>query len=673
MCHLEFRKLKSFRGKYFGPLTDRGGKKITSWNKRKERKFDSWRRNWGVIMETIDFGCQVRVLNRQRLTVTSSHPQLSQCAAQFLAKVRQQQQCGSNGQDPPGWMKLRLSERGLRIYQPYGVRKDEGFESDSDEHSDTSPLLLIQQLDSSGGSSGVNSSSSDIEEPELMLSSATTTAVAHRHQAEPTLRFRLEDILSCQHPPSLGRHVCLLTLKSQEQALDILALECTAPETARVLTLLCQKICSSPPSPSSSSSSSGTGSSIMPCGTKSVIVPIQSWSERSSNGGAKSPEISPHTPPPASLSAGSEGGSTTKTIVKKLERQNSGWMMLHKKPDVTAASLNGNKSGIRRSETMHHIKINHKNASTSASTTTASSTIISLKTPEAPLIQQQQQQQQQPRWAFRRPTSPTEPVSKATPNIRRGRSVERSIVSGKSSELTVPVLPLPEVKIKRDQSKTRSFLMKFTSGGRKSPTVEPSATSTAERPSRPRGRSLIRSIRSSTPGSTNNPAGSNTPQQQQQQQQQGQTFLIPTKSGQELGRNPYPKEVFNGSGMLNSPLPPLPQPQSQPQQQQQQQQQLFHLVRPFRVPPPPHWPTAYWTPAGAESLLHFDGNNNHHHLAHPSPSWIYFHHHPAAFQHHQAAAAAVAAAAAAANASASLMSKAELKRIKRSRSQSPRR
>ncbi|EFX80564.1 LOW QUALITY PROTEIN: hypothetical protein DAPPUDRAFT_243520 [Daphnia pulex] len=144
-------------------------------------------------METIDFGCQVRCLNRQRLIPGSTHPQLNQCASQFLAKVRKEVMTSdspaSTSKLPEvGWMKLKLSERGLRILPPptssmsssssscassttssttSGMRNlslqqksrksDEGFESDSD--------TSIQPHNNSGGSSsGVNSSSSDIDE-----------------------------------------------------------------------------------------------------------------------------------------------------------------------------------------------------------------------------------------------------------------------------------------------------------------------------------------------------------------------------------------------------------------------------------------------------------------------------------------------------------------------------
>lgn len=626
-------------------------------------------------METIDFGCQVRVLNRQRLTVTSSHPQLSQCAAQFLAKVRQSGSSSSGDQEASsskdGWMKLRLSERGLRIFQPsipglnscYNIRRDEGFESDS-EHSDNTnaPLLLssIIQLQDSGGSSGVNSSSSDIEEPPESIHS-----VHHLPQqpinngtassSSASLRFRLEDILSCQHPPSLGRNICLLTLKSPEQALDILALECSAPESARILTLLCQKICS----PSTSVSKESTNN-------EKPVVSIQSWSERTTSNKILDTPIVPSTS--RNETAPESGSGMTRNIVKKLERQNSGW--IQRLPSISGKTVSADASltvkSIRRSETTLYAKsspllgqssVMKKNMSTGIGGTTGT---LTLKTPaEAP--------PNQPRWGFRRPTSPPPvetSVSASSASMRRGRSVERKksqimsnkTISNDSVILPTPPQPAPEVKIKRDQSKTRSFLMKLTSGGRnnqqgnKSPTPAASELSTGntnetERALTARGRSLVRNKRSSAPP----PSSVNS-----------QTFLIPTKSGQDLARNTYPKELANLSGL----------------QQQQTQTAVYHLVRPIRTIPAPQWPTAYWPTSGGVDpngmLHHHDGNNN----LHGAP-WIYYsphhHHHQAAAAaayHHQhqqhAAAAAVAAAAAAAATEKS-------KRIHRSRSQSPRR
>ena len=555
-------------------------------------------------METIDFGCQVRVLNRQRLTVTSPHPhgQLSQCAAQFLAKVRQMTAKSSSPDEP--WMKLRLSDRGLRIIQHprqqhhshHHFRRDEGFESDnsSDELQSASsdsavPQLLPPDSASGGGSSGVNSSSSDIEEPPESTSHKTSSSSSSATAAQGSLRFRLEDILSCQHPPSLGRHVCLLTLKATD-ALDILALECSAQEPARILTLLCQKICSArdgvqQPSPSAAESAN-----------KPMVVPIQSWSERTK---------SPDPPQPA---------TNTKSLVSKLERQNSsGWMM-------TGSS---SKATVRRSETTKAMK------SSGVGSLSGCSSIISLKTPEAPL-----------RWpaAFRRPISPEEDESVRVRAERRGRSMERKMALPEPAAATPPTVSSPagSTKIKRDQSKTRSFLMKLTSGARngvvnKSPTP-PAADLNS--PSPRRGRSLIRGLRGNSAG----------------QQQPEKTFLVPTKSGQELARNTYPKEV-------------LPNPPHHPVQQQQQQQPIYHLVRPMRTAAHPHWPAAY-TWADQHYLNQHDGNNN---------GWIYFQHPAAAFHHQQQLAAAAAAAAAAANLQQQQLTKSDLKRIQRSRSQSPRR
>ena len=357
-------------------------------------------------METIDFGCQVRCLNRQRLIPGSTHPQLNQCASQFLAKVRKEvmtlsDSSTTNSKMPEiGWMKLKLSERGLRILPstssissasscassttssststPFtGMRmqknrkSDEGFESDSD--------TSIQPHNNSGGSSsGVNSSSSDIEEADevirnnkksmtMNINAGSDSSDSDRESADVLLtvpiRCSLSDILSCQHPPALGRHVVLLTLRSaDDSALDILALECSAEEPARILTMLCQKIqasgttattSSNHPAPSVAAQStcamatndpggasgkkqsnqqqqqqpSAVGSNV-PVTAKTAAVSIQSWSDRDRDKRTLDAILvdSKHS---STLDIGV--GVKTQNIIRKLERQHSEWSLIQRR------------------------------------------------------------------------------------------------------------------------------------------------------------------------------------------------------------------------------------------------------------------------------------------------------------------------------------------------------
>ncbi|KAK4009092.1 hypothetical protein OUZ56_014229 [Daphnia magna] len=340
-------------------------------------------------METIDFGCQVRCLNRQRLIPGSSHPQLNQCASQFLAKVRKEvTTCDSSGatsQLPEvGWMKLKLSERGLRIVPAVSSsslssssssscassttssssacasfsamqsqqngKSDEGFESDSD--------TSIRPHNNSGGcSSGVNSSSSDMEESDegrgggakkktLDAGDSCDSDLAEQTTAVllASIRCPLSDILSCQHPAALGRHVVLLTLRSaDDSALDILALECSGEESARILTLLCQKIQASaatralpPPSCAATaddaaktggqrkvSQASAGGDGPAP---KAAAVSIQSWSDREERRTLDAILVdSKHSTPSAA------GGAKAQNIIRKLERQHSEWSLIQRR------------------------------------------------------------------------------------------------------------------------------------------------------------------------------------------------------------------------------------------------------------------------------------------------------------------------------------------------------
>ncbi|KAI9554596.1 hypothetical protein GHT06_019869 [Daphnia sinensis] len=352
-------------------------------------------------METIDFGCQVRCLNRQRLIPGSSHPQLNQCASQFLAKVRKEvtmcdpsasSSAGASSKSPEvGWMKLKLSERGLRILPPvssssssvssscassttssssasasFGAmrsqqnrKSDEGFESDSDTS------IRPHKAGSGGCSSGVNSSSSDMDESDEgrggSKNKKTTTLDVEEDSsdsdsAEQTtllfpIRCPLSDILSCQHPAALGRHVVLLTLRSaDDSALDILALECSAQEPARILTMLCQKIQASagtraapPPSCAAAAATVATNDVTKTGGAKvsqassaggdgpapkTAAVSIQSWSEREDRRTLDAILVdSKHSAPLAAAGAGAKAHN----IIRKLERQHSEWSLIQRR------------------------------------------------------------------------------------------------------------------------------------------------------------------------------------------------------------------------------------------------------------------------------------------------------------------------------------------------------
>ena len=742
-------------------------------------------------METIDFGCQVRCLNRQRLIPGSTHPQLNQCASKFLAKVKKEVASttpsdASKAADV-GWMKLKLSERGLRILPTSqscssssssssagGVyrKSDEGFESDS-EHSDHLSTIAQPLLHHSGGSnsSGVNSSSSDIEETEMNSSVRNKKKVVQQQQHYERMlpvRCRLPDILSCQHPPALGRHVVLLTLRSaDDSALDILALECSAEEPARILTLLCQKISSS----SSSSTNPPKASPPPPAAApKKATVSIQSWSEREKMLDA----LVDSTKPPGAAS-----------IIRQLERQHSEWNLIQRRTDdgvthlqvlsnhvggggirattsgmkkgmpcggsvgqlarletalaitnshpgrlanSTSSSSSGSsgvgssKSGglLKRSDTMHQKLKPQKSSSANSS---SSSCILSLQTPELPMsitglttpavanasTSTADAPQSKSRWSFgapfrqqtpQRPLSPESSSRRNNSNKQRGRSSDRKSTkqvphqpdldglfvksSGSISTTTTashsgvnkskmigkqqPEATAAPTKIKRDPSKTRSFLMKLTT--RKSPTPPvatsspPASTISSTEQSDPstrqqRGRSLVR-LRSSTRLQSPPPplpaAAASSSQQ---------TFLIPTKSGAELTRNIYPKEGCRFGGNSNGG-PPTAQP-------------VFHLltnapggggglVRPphhryngpvTAGPAPNGWAGYCWSNDALRHPLTFspsDANNNQQQQQQQQQQWILFHPHPIAAPPAPPAA---------------LLKANELKRIQRSRSQSP--
>jgi hypothetical protein len=254
-------------------------------------------------------------------------------------------------------------------------KSDEGFESDSD--------TSIQPHNNSGGSSsGVNSSSSDIEEADevirnsnkksmtMNINAGSDSSDSDRESADVLLtvpiRCSLSDILSCQHPPALGRHVVLLTLRSaDDSALDILALECSAEEPARILTMLCQKIqasgttatttSSNHPAPSVAAQStcamatndpgasgkkqsnqqqqqqqqpSAVGSNV-PVTAKTAAVSIQSWSDRDRDKRTLDAILvdSKHS----STSSDIGVGVKTQNIIRKLERQHSEWSLIQRR------------------------------------------------------------------------------------------------------------------------------------------------------------------------------------------------------------------------------------------------------------------------------------------------------------------------------------------------------
>lgn len=608
-------------------------------------------------METIDFGCQVRCLNRQRIVPGSGHPPLNQCASQFLAKVRKECSSANFDSNSGGWMKLRLSDRGLRIwpaspgsssgstseaYSALHRRSDEGFESDS-EHSDSAGRNCgSDAMHSGGSSSGVNSSSSDIEEGETSLFSTSSSVRAANQSvinqlddAMSSVRCVLSDILSCQHPPALGRHVVLLTLRSPDDAgLDILALECSAEEPARILTLLCQKIAN----PVQSHQQKEQKEQPKP------VVSIQPWTER-----AKSPEPEEVKTPSA------------QNIIRKLERQNSGWNLIQRRSDdglthlqvansTSSSSSSSRGSAKKTSATAESSRVSRKDLPPSGLKRSDSVLTKASKssTNEAPArAPEWAASSQKPtgtkRWTFgapfRQTFRPPSPDS-SPPRRARGRSVERKTKGGphqpdleglyignQPSEQPVP-------KIKRDPSKTRSFLMKWTTN--RKPSTPPPASDLGIGPDVPaaapaaiglrqRGRSLIR-LRS---------ARNNSPPPAPQQPVHPHTFLIPTKSGHELTRTLYPKE----SGLYSAPA--LPQTPTAVYYVPSSAGRGLPRITPAAAAyyPAPHWSAYCWNDRQS------DNNNNNN-----QQQWIYFQ--PLA------------------NGSAG-MSKADWKKIQRSRSQSP--
>ena len=219
-------------------------------------------------METIDFSCLVRVLNRQRLTsssVAAGQQQLNKTASQFLSVVRNNNNNNSmssggsaNINNNIKWMKLRLSDRGLRLYHPPtsssssrppaagaataggggGLIRDDGFDTSSDYDYDdvqqhrhrcsndftnksTTPIITAESVSHHSGASsaesGVNSSSSDIDESTSICCcrccccNVTTTATGGQSTMPPTpmtqsdfiqspIKCPLDHILSCQLP-----------------------------------------------------------------------------------------------------------------------------------------------------------------------------------------------------------------------------------------------------------------------------------------------------------------------------------------------------------------------------------------------------------------------------------------------------------------------------------------
>ena len=472
-------------------------------------------------MESVDFGCRVRVLHRRRLAAGTLPSSLN--AAEFLATVKKKsldRNCGVE------WTQLRLSHSGgLRMSSAEKSRKDEGFESDGSD-----PSIAT------GSSSGVGS---EFDENEDLVKD---------------FRVKLADVLSCQNPAALPG-VVLLTLRCGAEALDVLALECCADETARVLTHLFTQLCSGGPEVASARARMRSKS------VRSVWNLIQ----RTDPGGLTHLQVAnPHSeaPPPVPVAEEKLCGSqrSVKNVMAALPASGLHTKMLKKKKnskkDVDAASC-----------------------------------IVSMQTPELPLpAGSSASGNGTNRWIFgvtpRLPPSSASIISSASSaNVqqppgsasgRRGRSTERKKPSRldrhlneeleavlqtqldqhrtlpatlpAAPEASLPATPTLPPKMKRDHSKTRSFLMKLT--GNKNPEAP-------EVVKKERGRSLLR-LRSNarTPSQAPPPLPVPVPVVDK-----SQTFLIPTKSGHELTRNIYPKE----SPYIRT--------------QQHQQHPLYHLVQ----------------------------------------------------------------------------------------------
>lgn len=197
--------------------------------------------------------------------------------------------------------------------------------------------------------------------------------------------------------------------------------------------------------------------------------------------------------------------------------------------------------------------------------------------------------------------------------------------------------PTPSTKIKRDKSKTRSFLFKLTSSGDKTSAPADASDDTAASTLsvgggiKERGRSLIR--RSAAAAALMVRAPSQPPPSSSAASSAASTYLIPTKSGHELSRTVYPKDLATGGGVnYNSQqsAPPIflaghaPFPLRLAFNNSgaggPRSFHAVHLTSPPTVPPPPppsssasaasQW---FWNEVAAAADA--NNNNNHHHHA----------------------------------------------------------
>ena len=447
-------------------------------------------------METVDFGCRVRVLHRRRLAAGTLPSSLN--AAEFLASVKN----ASGTRNSGNWAQLRLSQSGgLRMSPASVIRKDEGFESEDSVDSD--PSLPAGSTDSSGV---------DMDDE-------------HYTSGRNYLKVNLSDVLSCQNPAALPG-VVLLTLRAPgAEALDVIALECCADETARILTHLFTKLC------------------VADGGNRKL------WSQRMSKSGSDADELrskSIRSPSVWNLIQRTDpGGLTHQVALPVVENVND--KPTEAKDSKLSGSQRSAKSLIQQLQSGSHHQIGKKKKNTGIGddqSISGSSCIVSMQTPEFPLPAGSTPANRN-RWIFgvtpRLPPSSSSSGSSAgstlssgqqqsvpTPPgmMRRGRSVERKRPSRLDRHLTdeleavlqsqldhrnpalpaettpptapsLPATPLLPPKVKRDQSKTRSFLMKFT--GRSAPSGPSSDTPAQDTPAPPslpvkkeRGRSLLR-------------------------------------------------------------------------------------------------------------------------------------------------------------------------------------
>ena len=474
-------------------------------------------------METVDFGCRVRVLQRRRLAAGTLPAHLN--AAEFLTSVK----IASGIRNSGNWAQLRLSQSGgLRMSPASAIRKDEGFESEDSVDSD--PSLPAGSI----GSSGVEM---DDE---------------HYNSGRNYLKVNLSDVLSCQNPAVLPAVVLLTLRASGADALDVIALECCADETARILTHLFTKLC------------------IPEGGNR------KPWAQRMAKSGSDPDELrskSIRTPSVWNLIQRTDPGGLTHQVA--LPAGSVG----EKQPEVKDTKLSGSqrssKSLIQQLQSGSNQKKGGKKKNNSGigmdgQSISGSSCIVSMQTPELPLPAGSTPGIRN-RWIFgvtpRLPASSSSSISSAGSTISsgqqqqsvplpagimrgRGRSVERKRPSRLDRHLTdeleavlqsqldhrnqplpaetalpappaLPATPNLPAKVKRDQSKTRSFLMKFTGRNATSAAAAAASGSAAEAsasdPAPPplpakkeRGRSLLRLRSSGRAPSAGPPSASNT-------------------------------------------------------------------------------------------------------------------------------------------------------------------